>query len=366
MQKLVVPPRRIAHLDMDAFYASVELLRRPDLKGKPLAIGGRGDPNSRAVVTTATYEARQYGVQSGVSLYKAKQLCKDLLMLPVDFDEYRRFSKLFKAAVLQVAPRMEDRGIDEVYLDLTAHQEDTQTLAERLRDAVFDATQLSCSIGIAPNKLLAKIGSDLNKPRGITIINYDDLHSKIWPLAVKKINGVGPKATDRLASFGIDTIGQLAQVSPVQLVKHFGRSYGLWLHEVAHGRDEREIVTSSESVSVSRETTFERNLNLITQRQEIELILRDLTVSLARDLARKNVLAKQIGVKIKFEDFQGVTRDVSLREPTASYETMFAAACQCLNRVPTRLGARLIGIKAAQLSPADASLNLPSNMELFG
>lgn len=365
MQNTNNPVRRIAHLDMDAFYASVELLRRPDLKGKPLAIGGRGDPNSRAVVTTATYEARQYGVQSGISLYKAKQLCKDLLMLPVDFEEYRRFSKLFKAAVLRVAPQMEDRGIDEVYLDLTHHEGDTQTLAERLRDAVFDATQLSCSIGVAPNKLLAKICSDLNKPRGVTIINYDDLHSKIWPLAAKKINGIGPKANDKLASFGIETIGQLAQVSPVQLVKHFGRSYGLWLHEAAHGRDDRPIVTSSESVSVSRETTFDRNLHLVNQREDVEAILLELTNSLARDLSKKYVIAKQIGIKIKFEDFQGVTRDVSLREPTASSETMFAAACQCLNRVPTLLRARLIGIKAAQLSPAEAWANQATNLELF-
>lgn len=365
MQEANGPVRRIAHLDMDAFYASVELLRRPELRGKPVAIGGRGDPNSRAVVTTATYEARQYGVQSGISLYKAKQLCKDLLMLPVDFEEYRRFSKLFKAAVLQVAPQMEDRGIDEVYVDLTYHEGDTQTLAERLRDSVFEATQLSCSIGVAPNKLLAKIGSDLNKPRGITIIGDDDLQSKIWPLAVKKINGIGPKATDRLADFGIETIGQLAQVLPVQLVKHFGRSYGLWLHEASHGRDERPIVTSSESVSVSRETTFDRNLHLVTQRKEIEVILQDLTVSLARDLAKKHVLAKQIGIKIKFEDFQGVTRDVSLREPTASSEKMFAAACQCLNRVPTRLRSRLIGIKAAQLSHADDWTSSQMNLDLF-
>ena len=365
MQKNSQLIRRIAHLDMDAFYASVELLRRPELKGRPLAIGGRGDPNSRAVVTTATYEARQFGVQSGISLYKAKQLCKDLLMLPVDFEEYRRYSKLFKAAVLQVAPQMEDRGIDEVYLDLTHHAEDTQTLALCLRDAVFDATQLSCSIGIAPNKLLAKICSDLNKPRGITVISVDDLEALIWPLNVKKINGIGPKATERLAGFGIDTIGQLAQVSPVQLVKHFGRSYGLWLHEAAHGRDDRAIVTSSESVSVSRETTFERNLHLLGQRSEVEAILFDLTNSLARDLEKKHVLAKQIGIKIKFEDFKGVTRDVSLREPTASSATMFAAACQCLNRVPTVLRSRLIGIKAAQLSPADDRSNQPANRDLF-
>ena len=366
MQKLTDKPRRIAHLDMDAFYASVELLRRPELKGKPLAIGGRGDPNSRAVVTTATYEARQFGVQSGLSLYKAKQLCKDLLMLPVDFDEYRRFSRLFKEALLQVAPIMEDRGIDEVYLDLTMHDADTQRVARGLRDAVFDATKLSCSIGIAPNKLLAKICSDLNKPRGITVMESVDIPTLIWPLAVKKINGVGPKANERLASFGIETIGQLAQVSPVQLVKHFGRSYGLWLHEAAHGRDERELVTSSESVSISRETTFDRNLHLLSQRPQVDAILLDLAQSLARDLAKKNLIAKQIGVKVKFEDFQGVTRDVSLRDPTGSSETLFAAASQCLNRVPTAQRARLIGIKAAQLCGADTFAEVPSNLDLFG
>jgi DNA polymerase IV len=193
-----VLPRRIAHLDMDAFYASVELLRRPELKGLPVAIGGRGDPNSRAVVTTATYEARRYGVRSGISLYKAQQLCGDLVMLPVDFAEYRRFSRLFKTAVTGYCPVMEDRGIDEVYLDLACLSHvSSEQIASNLQNRVLQATGLTCSIGIAPNKMLAKICSDLNKPNGITVLLEQERKERIWPLAVKKINGVGPKANEK-------------------------------------------------------------------------------------------------------------------------------------------------------------------------
>ncbi len=341
--------RRIAHLDMDAFYASVELLRRPELKGLPIAIGGRGDPNSRAVVTTATYEARQFGVRSGISLYKARELCKDLIMLPVDFDQYRQYSRQFKAAVLEICPVMEDRGIDEVYLDLDAMDGDSNEIALRLKHAVFQATGLTCSIGVAPNKLLAKICSDLNKPNGITVLLEQEIADRIWPLPAKKINGIGPKASETLSSFGIETIGQLAQVPAHLLAKKFGRSYGLWLHEAAHGRDDRPVVTESESVSISRETTLDVNLHLKVHASQVTTILDDLAQSLARDLQRKQLLAKQIGIKIKYDDFQGVTRDLTLREPTANADTLIAAGLLCLERVPCDKKIRLVGIKAGHL-----------------
>ncbi len=341
--------RRIAHLDMDAFYASVELLRRPELRGLPIAIGGRGDPNSRAVVTTATYEARQFGVRSGISLYKARELCKDLVMLPVDFDQYRHYSRLFKKAVLEVCPVMEDRGIDEVYLDLNAIAGSSEKVAGTLKDAVFNATGLTCSIGVAPNKLLAKICSDLNKPNGITVLLPTEIETRIWPLPVKRINGIGPKATDTLAEFGIETIGQLAQVQPHLLARKFGRSYGLWLHEAAHGRDDRAVQTESESVSISRETTLDTNLHLKTHADQVQTILDELAQSLSRDLQRKHLLTRQVGIKVKYDDFKAVTRDFTLREATDKGDTLLAAGLLCLDRVPSDKKIRLIGIKAGQL-----------------
>ncbi len=357
------PIRRVAHLDMDAFYASVELLRRPDLRGLPIAIGGRGDPNSRAVVTTATYEARQFGVKSGVSLYKAKQLCPDLIMLPVDFEQYRHYSREFKKAVLSICPVMEDRGIDEVYLELTDQPKDSWAIASQLKEAVLLATGLTCSIGVAPNKLLAKICSDLNKPNGITLLVASQIETQIWPLPVKRINGVGPKANEKLASFGIETIGQLAQVPPHLLVKQFGQSYGRWLHEAAFGRDDRPLQTESESVSISRETTLDRNLHIVRDRVSINTIMQELTEGLERDLRKKHLQAKQVGIKVRYDDFKSLTRDFSLREPTHVSTVIYSAASQCLDRAPDEKKIRLIGVRLAQLAPNENSLS--ANRDLF-
>lgn len=207
--------RRIAHLDMDAFYASVELQRYPQLRGLPLVIGGRRHEGpveqgselifprlrsyaGRGVVTTATYEARAFGVHSGMGLMKAAALAPEAILLPADFDQYARYSRFFKAAIKEIAPCVEDRGIDEIYIDLTAVPGETIELAQRIKDAVRATTGLSCSIGIAANKLLAKIASELQKPDGLTAITNADLATRIWPLPARRINGVGPRASTKL------------------------------------------------------------------------------------------------------------------------------------------------------------------------
>jgi DNA polymerase-4 len=200
---------------MDAFYASVELLRYPELRGLPVAIGGRSDQQperladgsrrffrlrdyvGRGVITTSTYEARALGVFSAMGMMKAAKLAPEVILLPVDFDAYRHYSRLFKSAVAEIAPQIEDRGIDEIYIDLTDLPEDTPTLARRIKQAVKDATGLSCSIGISPNKLLSKICSDLDKPDGLTLLDARGIPLRIWPLPARKINGIGPKATRR-------------------------------------------------------------------------------------------------------------------------------------------------------------------------
>ena len=242
--------RFIAHLDMDAFYASVELLRYPELRGQPVVIGGRRraadvqaektfrtlrDYSGRGVVTTSTYEARALGVFSGMGLMKSAKLAPDAILLPADFDEYRHYSRLFKEAVRAVAPEIEDRGIDEIYIDLTAlvmaevpgaaldPWSRAREVAARIQQAVFEATGLSCSIGVTPNKLLSKIASDLDKPAGLTILREADVPTRIWPLAVRKINGIGPKAGAKLEALGIRTIGELARAEPALLIAHFGQ-----------------------------------------------------------------------------------------------------------------------------------------------
>src|SRR2546423_6480662 len=312
--------RLIAHLDMDAFYASVELLRYPELKGLPVVIGGgsRHAPVTladgtrrfaklseyagRGVITTATYEARALGAHSGMGVMKAAQGAPDALLLPVDFDQYRRYSRLFKAAVRSVAPCIEDRGIDEIYIDLTdlpgAQADSGRALGQALKRSVRDATGLSCSIGITPNKLLSKICSDLEKPDGLTVLALADIPARIWPLPAKKINGIGPKATEKLAGFGIRTIGELAAADADFLVREFGKSYGAWLHDAAHGRDDREVVTYSEPKSVSRETTFERDLHAVRDRATLGAIFTELCLELAGDLARQGYASKTIGIKL--------------------------------------------------------------------
>src|SRR5436309_4036992 len=319
---------------MDAFYASVELLRYPDLRGRPVVIGGGRDQQpvrlpdgtrryarlrhytGRGVITTATYEARALGAHSGMGVMKAAQLAPQAVLLPVDFEQYRKYSRLFKAAVRSIAPLVEDRGIDEIYLDLTdlpgAQHDGGRTVAQALKRAVRDATGLGCSIGVTPNKLLSKICSDLDKPDGLTVLGHADIPARIWPLPAKKINGIGPKATEKLAGFGIHTIGELAAADPAFLVREFGKSYGAWLHDAAHGRDDRPVVTYSEPKSISRETTFERDLHAVRDRATLGAIFTQLCEELAGDLSRKGYATKTIGIKLRFDDFKSVTRDVTL------------------------------------------------------
>ena len=346
-------PRRIAHVDMDAFYASVELLRRPDLKDRPVAIGGHGNPDSRGVVTTATYAARKFGIRSGMPLRKAAQLCRDCVFLPVDFEAYRHFSRRFKAALATVEPLIEDRGIDEVYVDLSARSEDSDTIGRAMKRAILEATALTCSVGIAPNKLLAKISSDLDKPDGLTLITARDLESRIWPLAASRINGIGPKASARLQALGIGTIGDLAAASPTLLQRHFGTTYSQWLLQVAHGIDERPVVMESEPKSRSRETTFEHDLHPRHDLPEICNLILEMSLQVAEDLSRGGYGARTIGVKIRYDDFTRVTRDLSLSRATASPSDIQQAALVCLERLAMRRPIRLLGVKASNLARAD-------------
>ena len=369
---MTAPPRRIAHLDMDAFYASVELLRYPELRGHPVVIGGRSlhqpamradgsrefsqlrDYAGRGVVTTSTYEARALGVFSAMGMMKAAKLAPDAFLLPADFEAYRHYSRSFKQAVATIASQIEDRGIDEIYIDLTEIPEDSLPLAQGIKEAVRTATGLSCSIGIAPNKLLAKICSELDKPDGITLLTMNDLETRIWPMPVRKINGIGPKAGEKLAAIDVHTIGDLAQQSMTQLQIHFGRSYGEWLHHAAHGVDDRPVVTYSEPKSISRETTFERDLHARLDKGKLSEIFTALCQRVAQDLVRKAYLGKTIGIKLRYDDFKTVTRDVTLTEATDDPAVIRRAAGECLKRVPLERRLRLLGVRVGGLCSKQA------------
>jgi DNA polymerase IV len=379
-------PRIVAHLDMDAFFASVELLRYPELRGLPVVVGGwhrhhpvtvidpaTGQPQrrfarlreyaGRGVATTATYEARELGVHSAMGLMKAARLAPDAVLLPADFDQYRLYSRRFKAAARQIAPRIEDRGIDEIYLDLTDEvaprvdsPEDAwwcaREVAAELKQAVRSATGLTCSIGLAPNKLLAKLASELDKPDGLSVVTQADIASRIWPLPVRRLNGVGPKASIHLRELGIETIGDLAEADPAWLMSNFGTSYGHWLHEASHGHDSREVEVNSDPKSISRETTFDRDLHPVRDRAALSRIFTELCVQLGADLQRKHYVGRTVGLKLRFEDFRTVTRACTLELPTDDALAIRRAAGSCLKRVELDRRIRLLGVRVDALSHA--------------
>jgi DNA polymerase-4 len=316
------------------------------------------DYTGRGVITTATYPARQFGVGSAMGLMKAAKLCPQAILLPVDFAEYRKYSQQFKAVITEIAPLMEDRGVDEVYIDFTevpgGQRDSGRSLARLIQKSIFDATGLTCSIGVAPNKLLAKMASELNKPNGISILMESDLETKIWPLACRKINGIGPKADAKLQSLGIETIGQLAAQELPWPIAHFGKKTGAWMFEAAHGRDERPVVLESEPVSMSRETTFERDLHAVRDKTELGAIFTRLCQQVAADLQRKGYVGKTIGIKLRYDNFKSVTRDQTLEHPTADAKIIRHTAGLCLKRVDLTRRLRLLGVRVGSLLPRDA------------
>ena len=381
--------RRIAHLDMDAFYASVELLRYPDLRGQPVVIGGSRrrlahdeaeharlrDYIGRGVVTTATYAAREFGVHSAMGLMNAARLCPHAVLLPVDFDEYRRYSRQFKAVIAQIAPVVEDRGIDEVYIDFGAaeggQEQGGRSLALRIQAAIYQCTGLTCSIGVAPNKLIAKMASEFHKPNGVSILYEADLAEQIWPLPCRRIHGIGPRLSARLELLGISSIGELARCERDWLVQQFGRSHGTWMYEAAWGWDDRPVVTESEPVSMSRETTFERDLHAVRDRAELRELFTTLCERLAEDLQRHGYMGKTIGIKLRYDNFQRATRDQTIDGYTNDASLIRRTAGLCLKRAPLERRLRLLGVKVAGLVRSDLAARAvaqpapPAELSLF-
>ncbi|HWI81595.1 DNA polymerase IV [Ramlibacter sp.] len=372
---------------MDAFFASVELLRYPQLRGLPVVIGGgrrsvddavlrahAGLPLSeippaafpllrdyvgRGVITTATYPARQFGVGSAMGMMKAARLCPQAIVLPVDFDEVRRYSRLFKSTIAEIAPQIEDRGIDEVYVDFTevpgGQREGGRVLARLIQRAIFERTGLTCSIGVAPNKLIAKMASEFNKPNGISVVHEADVQARIWPLPARKINGIGPKTDERLAKLHLRTIGDIAGQRREWLIDNFGQATGAWLHDAAWGRDDRPVTTESEPVSMSRETTFERDLHAVRDRAELGAVFTRLCQQVAQDLQRKGYVGKTIGIKLRYDDFRTATRDHTIASATADAREIRRIAGLCLKRVDLSQRLRLLGVRVGKLLKADAA-----------
>lgn len=331
---------------MDAFFAAVEQKRHPELVGKPVVIGGDGDPTKRGVVSTASYEARKYGIHSAMPLRRAYRLCPAAVFLPVDYDEYLKVSEKIKGILRNFTPLVEDVGIDEAYLDITDVDMESEEIAKRIKERIKKETGLTCSIGIGPNKLLAKIASDMKKPDGLTIISTADVKKLIWPLPVRKLWGVGPKTEKRLKDIGINTIGDLASIPLERLTEHFGESYGNYLYEASRGIDESPVITYWEPKSMSRETTFQKdtdNWNVISKN------LAELSRDVVDSMKESGYKGKTVTIKIRFSDFKTYTRAKTLDDFTDSLEIIRKAAFEAFRRIELKKKVRLIGVRVSTL-----------------
>ncbi len=334
--------RVIAHLDMDAFYVSVELARRPELRGKPVVVAGSG---ARAVVTTASYEARKFGVFSATPAAWARRRCPDAIFIPPDFEHYRARSREVMAVLKEQVERVEIVGLDEAYLDLTGIDR-PKAAARRVKAAIQERTGLCCSIGIGPNKLVAKMASDAEKPDGFVVLSREMAMERFGPKPPGLVPGIGPKTAERLKQHGIITLRHLAQTPDTQLAEMFGGRLGPHLARLARFEDEREVETVRIAKSESRETTFETDLRGL---DALEPVLEKLTGELCQTLVKQEQSGRTIGIKVRLDDFSTHTRAKSISEPTNELDTVLGVARQLLRDFDPPRPVRLLGVRVAGL-----------------
>ncbi len=323
-------PRKIAHLDMDAFYASVELQRHPELVGKPVIVSGTGP---RAVVTTASYEAREFGVGSAMPASRARRLCPDAHWLPVDHAHYRERSAEVRALIDELGvPDRADvarRGLHRPLRGERSDRADERTSSSRIRDE----TGLDASVGIGPNKLVAKIASDAEKPRGFVVLTREQAAERFKGEGVRLIPGIGPKTARRLEGYGVKTIGQLQRCTIPGLIERFGETHGRALHDRAHFHSDAPVTTERIAKSRSVETTFDYD---VTDRERLEEVIAEQSDRLAAELAKREARGRTIGIKVRTDDFATFTRVRSIKEFTNDPETIRARRARAPAREPAR------------------------------
>jgi DNA polymerase-4 len=339
--------RTIVHADLDAFYASVEQLDNPDLRGRPTVVGG--PPASRGVVMAASYEARRFGIRSAMPMSRALRLCPEAARVPPRFDRYSEISRRVMSIFLEVTPLVEPLSLDEAFLDATeqVHTYGGQAqLGHYLKKTVKGRTGLTLSVGIGANKLVAKIASDIRKPDAMVIVAPGEESTFLAPMKVRALWGVGPKTEGLLNAAGFVTVGQLAAETPERLEELFG-SRGRWFYAMANGLDDSPIATEHERKSVGAETTFPRDL---TDGPELRGELQRLSESVARRLGRSQAKGRTIVLKLRYADFRTITRQASRPEPTDGASEIYAMAASLLTNVVTeRDRFRLIGIHCTKL-----------------
>ncbi len=343
----------IAHFDIDAFYASVAQRDDPALRGKPVAVAGS---SRRAVVLTASYEARPFGVRSAMPLYKARALCPELLVAPPDFSRYRELSRAVFALFARGALAVEGLSLDEAFVSLaTSDTDEAIAYARGVRDAVRGEVGLTVSAGVAAQKMVAKIASDAAKPDGLASVPPGCEAAYLAPLPVARLWGVGPKTQTRLIARGVETIGQLARLDDALLYELFGRG-GRDVRELARGHDDRAVVAERETRSISTESTFEYD---VADPTELARIIDASAGELAQRMRANGLRGATIGIKLKLSNFETLVRQTRLAEPTDDPEAIGAAARRCLERAGLDGRAvRLAGVRAASLVEADVARQL--------
>jgi DNA polymerase-4 len=339
--------RAILHVDLDAFFVAVELLRRPELRGKPVVVGGRGDPRTRGVVSSASYEARGFGVKAGMPLRRVARMCPEAVFLPVDFSAIRPMSERFHALLRSVSPLVESWGLDEAFVEVTALERPAAEVAAEIQRRVRDELGLACSVGWSTNKLLAKIASDLAKPGGIRGVTMDDVPAVVWPLKPTALVGIGPKTAQRLAPLGITTVGDLARADPTALEGALGARWAAWLQRSARGLDESPINNEPwERRSLSLEHTFDVDVG---DADALRAKLREMAGEVAAHLREEGFLAQTVAVKVRLSNFDTYQRQKKLAAPSADADVLFAAALACFERVELSRKVRLLGLRASGL-----------------
>jgi DNA polymerase-4 len=332
--------RRIAHLDMDAFYVNCELARRPELRGKPVVVAGSGP---RAVVTTASYEARRFGVFSATPASRARRLCPQAIFVPPEFDHYRARSREVMEVLRDHVDRVEQVGLDEAYLDLTGIDR-WRAAARRLKGDVTAATGLACSIGIGPNKLVAKVASDADKPDGFLPLTLAEARERFADASPALIPGIGPKTVERLATRGVERLDRLAAIPDSQLAEWFGGRLGPQLGRLARFDDERPLETERVRKSESRETTFDEDRSGLA---ELEPVLERLARELCEELARHDRSGRTIGIKVRLDDFSTLTRARTVEGPVNDFATVHGVAVELLRALDLPRPVRLLGVRVA-------------------
>jgi DNA polymerase-4 len=343
-----MPVRCVAHIDMDAFYVSVELRRRPELRGLPVIVAGTGP---RAVVTTASYEARRFGVGSAMPAARARRLCPQGTYLTPDFPYYREASAQVMSIVRAHVETVEVIGLDEAYLELTGLPAPRAGM-RRLAAEIERSTGLSCSIGVGPSKLVAKVASDAEKPRGFVVLSREQACRRFGPARCGLVPGIGPKTAERLRACGIDTLAKLASAPAPELAGRFGRRFGAELQRRARFEDDSPVTQERKVVSESRETTFDQDIADLTQ---LEAILEGLVTRLSGGLVAQGRRGRTIGIKVRLDDFSTHTRARTLPQAVSDVERIGAVALELLRRFAPPRPVRLIGVRVAGLEAAGTS-----------